>query len=737
MDRGYALNIRSRLLLLIFAVVAPVVVLAAVATVALWQQQRAAFEQTILERVRALRLALDTELWGTQRVLLSLSESADLDTPERLASFTKRFPRLLANYRTWSTIGLRSEAGPMLASASQESVSEDLVVDDATFAKVLETRAPFISNLTPSAGGQLLMTYVAVPVIRQGQPVGVLFAGIEHRSWLDFLRSYPITERATLTLNDRDSVLIARTLNDERWAGKRSNAQFWNRTIGNDEGAFRNEGVDGQRFYTSFSRSSLSHWVLGTGVPQDDVESALKGTTAAIVAGVVVAALTALFFAWWLGGQISGTLQALQRTATTMGDSIADTSISTPLAIEEAETVRRTLNTSAEKLRQRDAALQEAFGREVALRAETERVSSAKDEFLAMLSHELRNPLSAITSAATLLGMPQVTVDQATRAREIINRQVENLAEMINDLMDVARLNAGKIALKRRRMNLAQTVRHVLDGFVDSGRCSHLKMSVALADTWVDGDETRLEQVIANLLDNACKYTARSGEVSVTLESVGGMAQLTVSDNGIGIAKELLPLVFDLFTQGKRSLDRAQGGLGLGLTVVRRLVDLHGGTIEARSEGAARGSMFILRLPEVPAGAGSARDLTTSTTVRPLRVVVVEDRSDNREMLRSILQSRGHEVVAFDDGPGGVDFMTKHDCDLGLIDIGLPGFDGMEVARRVRKTAGRNPVLIALTGYGSNEARDSALAAGFDAFLVKPASLEAIERILAEHFAVR
>jgi len=356
----------------------------------------------------------------------------------------------------------------------------------------------------------------------------------------------------------------------------------------------------------------------------------------------------------------------------------------------------------------------------VAARATAERANRAKDEFLAMLGHELRNPLSAIGSAVAVLERLRVDDLRGTRATQIIARQTQHLARLMDDLLDVGRVVTGKIILEPRAMDLLAAARRAVATLRAAGVTERHDVSVDGRPVWVTGDATRLEQVVTNLVSNALKFTPAGGTIRVWTGVEGGEALLRVSDSGVGMSPDLLPRIFDLFVQGDQPPERASGGLGIGLTLVRQLVELHGGRVEARSAGAGQGSVFTIRLPvartTVSDDAGGRQ-----AGVAPCRILVVEDNADARDMLLALLTLDRHEVVTAADGPAGVDAALRLRPDVALVDIGLPGLNGYEVARRIRATeSGRAIKLIALTGYGQSEDMRQAREAGFDLHLVKP-----------------
>ena len=356
--------------------------------------------------------------------------------------------------------------------------------------------------------------------------------------------------------------------------------------------------------------------------------------------------------------------------------------------------------------------------RALAARREAEAASRAKDEFLMMLSHELRNPLGAISAGVDVLEAAEPGSQNAGEARDIIARQTRNLAHMMNDLLDVGRVIAGKILLAPQPVNLAAVVHRVQETLAITGEAKDHPLRLALEDAWIDGDAVRIEQVVTHLLTNAIKYTPAGRPIRVQVGVDGGVAMLEVQDAGAGIPPSLLPHVFDLFVQGARPLDRRAGGLGIGLTLVRRLVEMHGGTVAV--ENSDQGSRFKIRLPATaapaPAGDGGDDKLPPS---RRRKVLVIEDNDDVLKALRSKLELDGHSVTTAADGLEGLSSLLRLKPEISIVDIGLPGLTGFELARHAR-AAGYAGRMIALSGYGAERDAQEALIAGFDAYLVKP-----------------
>ncbi len=361
-----------------------------------------------------------------------------------------------------------------------------------------------------------------------------------------------------------------------------------------------------------------------------------------------------------------------------------------------------------------------------------------KDEFLAMLAHELRNPLAPIRNALHLLKLPAVTGAVAAQAREMMERQVEHMVRLVDDLLDVSRITRGKIKLQKEAVDLAAVLARAVEAATPllEGRRHHFTASLPEGGVLVEADPTRLAQVVVNLLNNAAKFTPEGGRISLVAGRQGTQAVITVRDDGLGIRADALSHIFDLFVQSDSTLDRSQGGLGIGLTLVRSLVEMHGGGVEAHSDGPGRGSEFIVRLPvwagqrQEPLANGVAED-TPRHAAR--RILVVDDNVDAAESLALILKLQGDEVRTAHDGPAALAAAQAFQPEVILLDIGLPGMNGYEVARRLREQPPfEGTLVVAMTGYGQEEDRRRSQESGFDHHLVKPVEPTALHRLLAD-----
>lgn len=385
----------------------------------------------------------------------------------------------------------------------------------------------------------------------------------------------------------------------------------------------------------------------------------------------------------------------------------------------------------------KDKALRESEAR---YRTQAEQLATAdkyKNEFLAMLAHELRNPLMPIQNAVDLIDLRAAPLDSKLRwSIDVIARQTAHITRLVDDLLDVARITRGRIELHKEEVDLNNIVAHAIEtaGPMIDGNGHRLSVSLPDAPLMLKADAARVSQIITNLLNNAAKYTLAGGEIALSVERKTEQGVIRVRDNGIGIAAEMLPQVFDIFTQVGSSLDRSQGGLGLGLALVQRLSEMHGGSVEVFSEGEGKGTEFVVRLPALHSNGGNPvveAPAQTMPELRSFRILVVDDNIDVTEGLKLLLTELGHAVETAANGKQALEKVARFQPRIVLLDIGLPGMNGFEVAERLRKQHPGNLLLVALTGYGDNKTLRRARQAGFDHHLLKPGDLDTLEELLA------
>jgi signal transduction histidine kinase len=712
-----AVPVRYWLIGLVVLLVVPLATVSSLVFARFAGHQRAAAERQLIETTRALAIATE---WHVLRTIRQLQLLVPRDG---LARFSEQAASAIVRGE-FLEVAFFDETGRLVASQPYVTGVVSIATEEF-FRRAFDTRDPYVSDFVRSPITGRPGVVLAVPV-RHGRVTGVA-VGVPDFSTelLDLMLQQRLRRPAGGgAIMDRRGLYIARTLNPEQTVGQPAGAAFLERALASTEGIVRNFDRDGQVVYGTFVHTSFG-WIAAIGVPTSAIEEPTRRGLITMIALSLSGLLVAVGLAMLFGHRIASALGRLASAAREAGGGRVPPG--RPEWITEVDVTRRALVEAAE---QRDRFVAE----HARARADADAANRAKDQFLAMLGHELRNPIGAIAGALGVLDMPRVTPKATERARAVIRRQVANFSLLMEDLLDVSRLTSGKATpFVRVPLNLAAAVQAVVDVMQLAGRTAGHEFSVELAPVWVEADPTRIEQIVTNLIGNALKYTPPGGRVVVRVRAEDGTAVLTVADTGVGIAADIIDRVFDLFVQAERPLDRADGGLGIGLTLVKALVELHGGSVTAASEAPGRGATFTVRLPSiVPPSNGRVATRAARAPVIPRRVLIVEDNADAREMLGTALSSAGHEVRGADTGAAALDAVATFRPDVGLIDIGLPGVDGYEVARRLRLTGGgKHMLLVALTGYGQPEDRLRARAAGFDAHLTKPVLPEQLAAVLA------
>jgi signal transduction histidine kinase/CheY-like chemotaxis protein len=726
-------SLRRRLFVLVAAGLLPLAAMAGIGLLYLAREQRLQAERTGLDVTRALASAVDAELGRSIAVLRGIGIGPALDTGD-LVRYREVMRRTVETRPDWLTITIADASGQQLAN-TRRPYGEKLpkVLHLPSHQEAVRTRQPVIGPLTSGPGGETAVP-VRVPVVRDGEVRYVITAAVKPDAFVELLTRQRLPEDWVVSIFDGGSQRVARSRRHAEFFRQPPSptlAQLIERA-GGDEGSGLTAALEGDDIYSAFTRSRPSGWIVAIGIPRANVDAAVWRSLAAYGGGLLLSLALAALAAVLVGRGIAAPMARLAAAAQALGRrepvAVPETRI---LEIRE---VGSALAAAAHERAAHEAEREALLRREQEARAVAEGASRAKDEFLAMLGHELRNPLGALSSASYLLQNPQADADTLRRAREVVARQVAHLARLTDDLLDAGRALLGKIVLQRRPVDLAAVVGGALSTLQAAGRLAGHRVESELESVYVDADFARIEQIVANLVGNAIKYTPAGGAIRVRVHRAAAHAVLSVSDTGAGIPAELLGRVFDPFVQGERDLDRSLGGLGIGLTLVRRLAELHGGSASAASEGPGRGAEFTVRFPaiEPPASAGAAAAHELPAAAQR-DVLLVEDNSDAAEMLRGLLELGGHRVRVARDGPEGLAALREQPPDIALIDIGLPRLNGYEVARRARAAfdGGRRPLLVALTGYGLDEDRRRALEAGFDDHLAKPVDAAALQSLLA------
>jgi signal transduction histidine kinase/ActR/RegA family two-component response regulator len=726
---GRPRSIRSHLFQLLLVCVAPIGLLGAALLFLHWQAQENERERAQVETARLLAISVDNALDSTiQRLSIFASLWASAATED--AQIYNLAKSLVARNPDWDVILAFRPDGRIVFRLDQPLGADlgSMKLLDKFTPVVRENRA-LISDVFVSPQRDAKVVTVAVPVERDGRVAYVLMASLK-LSWFDeLLRKQGLPPGGVAGIFDANWKFLARSADGENRRGTDPAATLIRDMRERPEGIGKYSSLDSVPVYTSWTRMRHGWWVAYA-TPSQPIDGAFWRYLLLFGFLWLGAVIAAVVYAVSKGRFVTASLRSLQREAGQLarGKRLATLPSS---RVEEVDETLRALEQASQVLERATLERGRALDTEREARAAAEAANHAKDEFIAMLGHELRNPLAAIWNAAAIVRSKGRAPGQLEFAGAVIARQSAHLKRLIDDLLDAGRVVTGKILLDRRPLDMATCVHNVLDTLRAAGRVGKRNIDVRVRSVWIDGDAMRIEQVITNLLANACTHTSAQGRIAIELLREDGDAVLRVSDDGNGIAAENLPRVFDLFFQAETTADRASGGLGIGLTLVQRLCRLHGGRAAARSAGKGCGASFEVRLPAVAAQAADVRR-DAARVAAPLDVLLVEDNADERQTLRIALELHGHRVSEAADGDSALAQLRRHAPAVAVIDIGLPGgMDGYSLARRIRERLNGAVRLVALTGYGSPEDARRAREAGFDVHVAKPVDVVDLAGIIA------
>ncbi len=716
---GGPLRLRSHLFLLVAGAVVPLALITIVLGTLLVARIQETFRRGALDRNRAFMSAVDAEVRGHESTLRALAASSSLRDRD-LAAFRVAMAQVLASQGDWRTVILSDPGGRELLNAVRPlGAALPADADPASLLKAVATQTAAAGNVVRWESIDRYGIAVRLPLVRDGHVDQVLTAIVDPSQFERLIAAQHLPANWVSGLIDATGRFIARV--PPRSPDFVASPDFREATNRATEGWYRGRTVEGDDTFTAHLTSSTSGWAVGLAIPASLVYASAWNASWTIGLGVFVTLLVALGFAYAMSQRIA---RPIARLAARTQD--PDRPESDGADIVEIAELARALEAARAVVGERQTLLERE---QAALRA----ADRAKDEFLAMLGHELRNPLSAIAASAHVLRSPVGTAHRLD-ALAILERQVRQMTRLVDDLLEVSRLTMGKVDLQSETFDLAELVRALVQTWESSGRIRRGRLRLTAQPAWVRADRSRMEQVIANLLDNANKYSADSSAISIDVRASGDEAVVVVSDEGEGIAPELLDHLFDRFVQGPQRVGRRPGGLGLGLAVVRRLVELQGGRVQAANRDDVRGARFTVGLPATPAPEDEPSAVPVRSEGRALRVILVEDLADLRETMEILLRMAGHDVEAVGSGDEALAAARQKAPDVVLLDVGLPDISGYEVARRLRKAdaAADRPWLIALTGFGQTEDERRAREAGCDFHLVKPVDPDALLALLAE-----
>ena len=721
------MKIRSHLGLMAAVVLVPVVLLFGYAISSLLDAERDAYLRSMREAARSTSLASDRE-WSYANGSASALRRSKLLAAGDLGGFYRQCQE--TNADTEINTVLSDASGRQLFNTALPYGAEIPEPTDAVRARVtavIRGGKPSVSNLILGrATGKYVVTLES-PVSFPNDRIYILSQWFNAEHLKQAFPKKNIPPQWLIAIFDRDGRTILRNQGPAEFVGKLPKDDLRNAILDEKVSLIRNISRDGIALYTVFERSSFTGWTVAVGAPVEAVEASARRAVLLIVIALVAALIISTTAIYFLGRRLVSSIDNVKKSAVLLGQLSVPSSISSPITeIHELHDALQRVGGILEHYQSEQSSLL-AQTREAQHRAEQQ--NKAKDDFLAMLGHELRNPLSAITAGASLISTPTISDAMRARATEAIRRQSGLLTKIVDELLDASRIINGKIALSKKTIDLGAVAKTCMEAMAVRGFGQTHRIEVSVFPCYVEADQVRLSQVIGNILENAFKFTPPGGTIRMAVRRLANEAILEISDTGTGIDAGLLSKVFEVFVQGPNPLDRAKGGLGIGLSVVHAMVTLHGGTVVAESDGVGKGCCFTVRLPLSPTNVEECgllppqADATSASTAS--KILLIDDNDDARTMLRELLCNVGFDVVEAETGQAGIDALADRSISAAVIDIGLPDLTGYQVATRLRQDqAIRRLRLVALTGYGQEADRAKALAAGFDVFMTKPVQFE-------------
>ncbi|NHZ81295.1 response regulator [Massilia sp. CCM 8695] len=734
------MRIRTYLFLMAAGILVPVVVFAGLALDMLQNAEREAALRGLRETSNSIALLVDRELYSAEAALRVLGGSPSLAEGD-LKAFYAQARRANRGSTGWTM--LLDEQGRQLINTALPYGSALPTRGAPVLVKhVIATQKTYVSDVMNGPVIKGLVTTLTVPVPIDDGKRYVLTVAFSTDHFTRLMASVDVPPGWLVAIIDTQGRFISRNLNPEGRIGTPARPELTAAARKAHSGQIRHHTLEGTEAFDVFTHSSLSGWTLAVAAPAVLIERSARHAAFVAAMGLLAAMLCAATLAVYVGRQHVRSLARAVKAATDLGAGQAPRRVQSRVA--EMNELHNALHAAGEQMLQAQAYRRTAEAdRQALLEAEksarqmAEQQNSAKDQFLAMLGHELRNPLAPISTAAQLLRLQPDDARRVRYASEVISRQVEHMNSLLGDMLDVSRVTRGLVTLDIDDLELDAILERALEqthGLVEAAQ-HRVELSLPSTPIRLRGDRTRLVQIFANLLNNAAKYTPPKGRIGVKATVEDGHVVVTVSDNGEGLAAELVPRVFDLFSQGERKPDRAQGGLGLGLALVQSLVRLHGGSITASSPGPGQGSSFTVTLPCEPRDSAplAPRHRRGDARGPVLRVMIVDDNVDGAISLSLFLEAAGgHTVCTYYDAGAALAWAAPEAPDVFILDIGLPDVTGYDLARQLRAMPQFHDALfIALTGYGQPQDRERAREAGFDHHLAKPADPQHVLELLS------
>lgn len=734
------MHIRAYLFMMAAGILIPVILFSGLALSMLQESEKDAALSGLSETANVVAQRVDRELYSAEAALRVLAASPslarhDYQTFYREASITNR------GMTAWSVL-LDVNGQQLINTASPFGQPLPRPVTRERVAQVLSGGKTYVSNVARGSLSGKLVATVNLPVTLADGQSFILAQAFSTDHFNNLVRETRIPPGWIVALFDGNGNFVARNLNASRLVGSRARPELIAAAAAAAHGQIRHFTLENTEVYDVFTHSSLSGWTIAVAAPVDLIERAARKASLVAALGLLAAVAGAIGLAAFFGRLHVRSMSGAVKAAIDLGNGIPPGRLHS--RVLEVNELHAALHAAGEQLVQAQAYRRHAEAERQALlegeqkaRVMAEQQNTAKDQFLAMLGHELRNPLAPISTAAQLLKLQSTDPARVRYASDVIARQVDHMNSLLGDMLDVSRVTRGLVSLSLERVDLKAVIERAVEQTSTLVDVKHHTLVLELPSTplFVQGDKTRLIQIFANLLGNAAKYTRPKGRIVVSATAGEQLVSVVVSDNGEGFSQDLLPRIFDLFSQGERKPDRSQGGLGLGLALVKSLVQLHGGAVQAASPGPDLGSSFTVTLPYDPA-AQPAPEAPRALQERgdALRIMIVDDNIDGALSLSMFLkEAGGHQVSSYYDAAAALECAAALAPDVFILDIGLPDITGYELCRRLRAMpACAGAVYIALTGYGQPQDRERARDAGFDHHVAKPADPQSILALLGQ-----
>jgi signal transduction histidine kinase/ActR/RegA family two-component response regulator len=743
-----AVPLRRRLFALSAAGTLPLAVLAGAGLYALVRQNSAQAERVGLELARSVANAIDAELGKSAAVLETLATTQTLDDDD-FAGFLGRAERLVGLRSGLAAIVLAAADGtPIVDTRAVEGQTSSPIADPESFDRVIRDRTSVVGSLIQDGETGWLYA-VRTPVVHDGAVKYVITGLMKPEAIREALGRQQIPADWVISIVDASGRRVARSrAHDENLGGRLSETVQEVVNHGGSEGFGVAYTLEGERIFTPYSRLTSTGWMAVVGIPTALVEAAALRSLAVYGGGLLLSILLGTLGSLWVARSINRPMAGLRRAAEAVGRRTPPEPQTTK--IQEISEVATALTAASEALARIESEREDLFRKERLAREAAESADRTKEEFLAVLSHELRTPLNAVYGWARILQTAHAAdAELASRAKDAIVRNAHIQVQLIDDLLDLSRITSGKMRLEFRPVEIREVLQGALDAVRPAADAKGIRIQTTIDPevSSVTGDEARLQQIVWNLLINAVKFTPRGGHVELTLHRVTAHVQIVVSDTGQGIAPEVLPYVFERFRQADSSSTRAHGGLGLGLALVKHLVELHGGTVVADSAGRGRGATFVVTLP-ISNAAAPAETVPAPTPSVPLvqapaemvrldgvTVLIVDDDREALSLAEAVLTTAGATVLAAISAKEALNTLQRLRPDVLMSDIEMPDEDGYSLIRKVRnrtKEKGGAIAAIALTAYGRPQDRERCLAAGFNKHVPKPVDPGSLTALIAD-----